>query len=46
MAPEKGKSLLAACASSINNYYEPQNLSGLVQAFDAIGKAASKANSR
>jgi Flp pilus assembly protein TadG/uncharacterized protein YegL len=44
MAPTRGKSLLSACASSLNNYYEPQTMSDLVKAFEDIGKAAAKAS--
>jgi Flp pilus assembly protein TadG len=42
MAPERGKSLLSACATSVNNYYEPQTMSELVKAFEEIGKVAAK----
>ncbi|MGL3607055.1 vWA domain-containing protein [Rhizobium sp. G187] len=46
MAPTKGKELLSACASSASNYYEPSDMSGLVKAFEEIGKAAAKATTR
>jgi Flp pilus assembly protein TadG/uncharacterized protein YegL len=46
MAPQKGKDLLEFCATSINNYYEPKDMSGLVEAFESIGKAAAKASTR
>ncbi|MFN3717605.1 MAG: vWA domain-containing protein [Rhizobium rhizophilum] len=46
MAPQRGKALLETCATSINNYYEPTDMSGLVEAFESIGKAAAKASTR
>ncbi len=42
MAPERGKSLLSACATSVNNYYEPQTMSELVKAFEEIGRSLRK----
>ncbi len=46
MAPDKGKSLLSACASSDDNYYEADNMAKLVQAFGDIGRKAAKTSSR
>ncbi|WP_210248024.1 TadE/TadG family type IV pilus assembly protein [Rhizobium sp. WL3] len=46
MAPQRGKALLSACASSLSNYYEPQTMSDLVDDFGEIGKAAAKASTR
>lgn len=46
MAPDKGKSLLSACASSNDNYYEADNMAKLVQAFGDIGRKAAKTSTR
>lgn len=46
MAPDNGKSLLRYCASSSNNYYEPNTMDGLVAAFASIAETATKAVSR
>lgn len=46
MAPEKGKALLKFCASSSDNYYEPETVDTLVAAFAAIAKKAADQTSR
>jgi Flp pilus assembly protein TadG len=47
MAPEQGKSLLKACASSeADNYFEPSDMSGLVNAFRKIGHTAAQSGAR
>ncbi|QRF50151.1 VWA domain-containing protein [Rhizobium rosettiformans] len=46
MAPDRGKTLLSACASSLSDYYEPTDMAGLVKAFGEIGKAAAAASTR
>ncbi|WP_175577241.1 vWA domain-containing protein [Rhizobium oryziradicis] len=46
MAPEKGKSLLQACASDPNSYYQPDTMAGLVSAFTAIAQDVSKSTTR
>jgi hypothetical protein len=46
MAPQKGKDLLLACATSPNHYKEPTDMAGLVKAFGEIGKAAAMASTR
>lgn len=42
MAPTEGEALLRYCATTAGDYYEPQNTSGLVKAFENIAKDASK----
>lgn len=42
MAPDRGKSLLKACASGDENYYESDNMTDLVKAFGDIGRKAAK----
>ncbi|MBN8949545.1 MAG: hypothetical protein BGP09_36700 [Rhizobium sp. 60-20] len=42
MAPTRGQTLLAACASSPSNYFDAQQMSDLVAAFKAIGAQAAK----
>jgi Flp pilus assembly protein TadG len=42
MAPDRGKSLLAACASSKEHYYESSDMPELVTAFGEIGRKAAK----
>ncbi|MBT9369266.1 pilus assembly protein [Rhizobium sp. CSW-27] len=42
MAPDRGKALLKACASSNENYYESDDMSDLVTAFGEIGRKAAK----
>lgn len=42
MAPDRGKSLLKACASGTDNYYESDDMTDLVQAFGDIGRKAAK----
>lgn len=46
MAPDKGKSLLQACASNSESYYESSNMSDLVAAFGDIGRKAGKTQTR
>ncbi|MFN3362916.1 MAG: VWA domain-containing protein [Allorhizobium sp.] len=46
MAPDRGKTLLSACASSLSDYYEPTDMAGLVKAFGEIGKTAAAASTR
>ncbi|MES5099314.1 TadE/TadG family type IV pilus assembly protein [Agrobacterium sp. BA1120] len=41
MAPDKGKSLLQACATSLDNYYAPENMEEIVEAFGDIARKAS-----
>lgn len=41
MAPAKGKSLLQACATSADNYYAPENMEEIVEAFGDIARKAS-----
>ncbi|MDS7594568.1 TadE/TadG family type IV pilus assembly protein [Agrobacterium tumefaciens] len=41
MAPDKGKSLLQYCASSLDNYYAPEDMNGIVTAFGEIARKAS-----
>lgn len=41
MAPPKGKSLLQACATSADNYYAPENMDEIVEAFGDIARKAS-----
>lgn len=41
MAPDKGKSLLQDCATSLDNYYAPENMEEIVAAFGDIAKKAS-----
>lgn len=42
MAPDRGKSLLKACASGEENYYESNDMTDLVKAFGDIGRKAAK----
>lgn len=46
MAPDKGKSLLTYCASSTDNYYEPDDMDSLIEAFDDIAQKAAKTATR
>lgn len=41
MAPARGKSLLQACATSADNYYAPENMEEIVEAFGDIARKAS-----
>lgn len=41
MAPDRGKSLLQACATSAENYYAPENMEEIVEAFGDIARKAS-----
>lgn len=41
MAPVKGKLLLQACATSADNYYAPENMEEIVEAFGDIARKAS-----
>lgn len=36
MAPDRGKSLLQACAKDTKNYYQPDTMAGLISAFQDI----------
>lgn len=42
MAPKAGEALLRYCATSSADYYEPQDTSSIVKAFENIAKDASK----
>lgn len=42
MAPDKGKSLLAACATDASSYYEATNMASLIKAFQDIAVKATK----
>ena len=42
MAPKNGEKLLRDCATTSDDYYEPQNTASLVAAFQNIAKDASK----
>jgi len=42
MAPKEGEALLRYCATSGNEYYEPQDTASIVAAFETIAKDASK----
>jgi Flp pilus assembly protein TadG/uncharacterized protein YegL len=42
MAPDKGKSLLSTCASASDYYYEPEDMTDLVNAFGDIANKAAK----
>lgn len=46
MAPANGKSLLQACASNQESYYESSDMSQLVAAFGDIGRKAAKTQTR
>jgi Flp pilus assembly protein TadG len=46
MAPEKGKSLLSYCASGDDYYYDPEDMTGLVQSFGDIARKAAKTATR
>jgi hypothetical protein len=46
MAPQRGRELLLACATSTQHYKEPTDMAGLVAAFGDIGKAAAAASTR
>lgn len=46
MAPDKGKDLLKACATNIDNYYESNDMAALVTAFGDIGRKAAKTATR
>ncbi len=41
MAPVRGKALLQACATSVDNYYAPENMEEIVEAFGDIARKAS-----
>ena len=41
MAPDRGKSLLQACATSMDNYYAPENVEEIVEAFGDIARKAA-----
>jgi uncharacterized protein YegL len=46
MAPAKGKDLLNYCASNPDSYYEPDDMTALVDAFGQIAEKASKTATR
>ncbi|MDR6103317.1 Flp pilus assembly protein TadG [Agrobacterium larrymoorei] len=46
MAPDKGKSLLKYCASSPDNYFEPDNMEEIVSAFGEIARKAASVPTR
>ncbi len=46
MAPDKGKSLLQTCATSLDNYYAPENMEQIVAAFGDIARKAASISSR
>jgi len=46
MAPERGKALLNYCASGEDYYYEPSNMTQLVQSFGEIARKAAKTGTR
>ncbi len=46
MAPTNGKSLLQYCASSAENYYAPENMSEIVEAFGEIARKMNDETSR
>ncbi|RXT26730.1 pilus assembly protein TadG [Rhizobium leguminosarum] len=46
MAPQKGKDLLQACASSTTNYYAPDNMAKLVEDFGDIAAKATSSITR
>lgn len=46
MAPTKGKELLSNCASGEEYYYNPQNMTSLVQSFGDIARKAAKTGTR
>ncbi|WP_132959253.1 pilus assembly protein [Rhizobium sp. BK251] len=46
MAPDKGKQLLRDCASGPDNYYEPNTMDNLVNAFKHIGETVDKSITR
>lgn len=41
MAPDRGKTLLQTCATSLDNYYAPENMEEIVAAFGDIAKKAA-----
>jgi Flp pilus assembly protein TadG/uncharacterized protein YegL len=46
MAPDRGKSLLSTCASASDYYYEPEDMTDLVNAFGDIANKAAKSSVR
>ncbi|MFB9947371.1 TadE/TadG family type IV pilus assembly protein [Rhizobium puerariae] len=46
MAPDKGKDLLGYCSSGDDYYYEPNNMTQLVQSFGEIARKAAKTGTR
>jgi Flp pilus assembly protein TadG len=46
MAPTRGKSLLSNCATSDDYYYEPTDMTTLVQSFGDIARKAAKTDTR
>lgn len=46
MAPDNGKSLLEYCSSGDDYYYEPNNMTTLVESFGEIARKAAKTGTR
>jgi Flp pilus assembly protein TadG len=46
MAPERGKSLLSYCATGSDYYYEPTDMTSLVQSFGDIARKAAQTATR
>jgi Flp pilus assembly protein TadG len=46
MAPDKGKSLLNYCSSGTDYYYEPDDMTTLVESFGEIARKAAKTGTR
>jgi Flp pilus assembly protein TadG len=46
MAPANGKSLLEYCSSGAGYYYEPNNMTALVESFGEIARKAAKTGTR
>lgn len=46
MAPDRGKSLLSYCASGTDYYYEPDDMTSLVESFGEIARKAAKTATR
>jgi hypothetical protein len=46
MAPANGKSLLDYCSSGAGYYYEPNNMTALVESFGEIARKAAKTGTR
>jgi Flp pilus assembly protein TadG len=46
MAPSRGQSLLSACATSKDYYYQPNDMTSLVKSFGDIARKAAKTGTR